>query len=202
MQVRAALPWATTHHHQARCFAHMVIATLLDRFPPSHACWPDPVEAAAFLQPFVDFTSRNPAAQRLVDACHIVLHPNAADLTDIRVVLSRDGVALAGADGAADCTPGAPLAIEAAPASLMDRILECLHQGRQRMRAEAAAETGSSPSTRQRNQCFALLLTARVQLQMSCPGKGCLRTGPLVATSARLRRSRPVGWQLGGRRSA
>ena len=131
-----ALPWATTHHHQTRCFAHMVLDTLLRHFPPSMPMWNG---RAAFLEPLQRFTADNVAARRLVSACGLVLQPDAANLADVRAMLSG-AVALAGASGLGE-------ALEAAPVPLMDRILACLQHERQQLRAGGTEHGALAPSS-------------------------------------------------------
>ena len=134
MQLCAALPWATTHHHSTRCLAHVVLSALLDHFtaPP---LLPEP-SAQLLLQPLRAFTAANPAASRLLDACGLVLQPSAARLGDVRTVLSGH-VALAGGAASAGGPP-----LEAAPVPLMDAILQCLHDRRQEARSEQITSAG------------------------------------------------------------
>jgi hypothetical protein len=120
----------------------MIIATLLEHFPLSSATWQALPSAQALLSPLQAFTAANPAAQRLVTACGLVLQPHIADLADAKTVL--DGrVALAGTEG----TAAAPVEIEAAPCHLMDRILACLHAGKQEQRRAADFVTASGANS-------------------------------------------------------
>jgi hypothetical protein len=125
MQVAAALPWATTHQHQARCFAHVVVSSLLDHFS-SPPLFPE-APACILLAPFKAFTTTNAAAVRLLQACKPVLQTDTDRLGDVMTVMSGC-VALAGASTPSDL----PLP-EAAPKPLMDAILDCLTRERQKL---------------------------------------------------------------------
>ena len=138
-QVTVALPWATTHHHQTRCFVHMVVKTLLEHFPLESATWQAMPGAATLLEQMQAFTAANPAAQRLVAACGLVLQPNMENVGNLDEVVSGR-VGLAGSEGTAQ----APMEVEAAPVPLMDRISACLQEGRRVHRAAGgnAVQTG------------------------------------------------------------
>jgi hypothetical protein len=126
VQVAAALPWATTHHHQTRCFAHLAISSLPEHFSNPPLFPEDPV--CSLLAKFKAFTTTNAAAARLLQACKPVLQPHAWGLGDVTTVMSGGG-ALAGESAGSDT-----LLLEAAPKPLMDAILDFLTTERHKMR--------------------------------------------------------------------
>jgi hypothetical protein len=137
VQVAAALPWATTHHHQTRCFSHLVLHTLLEHFPPQHACWAGAPHATLLLDPLRDFTAANPSAQRLLAACPFRAVP-AATACSPRSVLCGEG-ALAG-------KAGEPPPLELVPQHLFDDVMHFL-QGERRSKKGGAVATGACSSS-------------------------------------------------------
>ena len=131
VQVAAVLPWATTHHHQTRCYAHVLLHSILQHFTPgSAACWAHSGHhCTAILQSIKGFTSSNPHAAKLVASAKLALQPEFAQVGSLRVLLAGQ-VALAGSHEAV---------LESAPESLLDRIDSLLLAERHSKRSAAAA---------------------------------------------------------------
>lgn len=143
LQVAAVLPWSSHHHHQTRCFAHVLLHSLLQHFPPDNAIWARAGPCGrALLHSIQTFASSNPAAAKLIASVGLALPPDSPQIGSLQALLAGH-VTLAGANGSA---------LEWAPQPLMDRIDRLLQAERHSKRVAAsaapAAYDGSQQGTR------------------------------------------------------
>lgn len=131
VQVAAVLPHVSTHHHQTRCFAHLILHGLLCKYPHLTATVPGSLGVgAAALRALKAFTEANPHAQRLLEACPVTFDVRARDLCHPRMVLRGAALLIGTAD---------PEPVECAAVPMLDRVASFLEQERSKLREQAAA---------------------------------------------------------------
>lgn len=128
-QVAVVLPHISTHHHQTRCFAHLVLHGLLREYP--YLTTSAAGVGTAALQALLRFTETNPHAQRLLEVCPMSFAICARDLCHPRLVLRSGTVLLGGTD---------PEPVECAPGAALDRIAAFLEMERRKLREGAAVD--------------------------------------------------------------
>eukprot|EP00892_Ulva_mutabilis_P002313 jgi/Ulvmu1/12082/UM084_0005.1 len=134
--VSAVLPHISTHHHQTRCFAHVILHGLLCAYPHLTADrGSGPHVGAAALRALQRFTETNPHAQRLLAACPLSFAVRVRDLCHPRHVLRGATVLIGGSEREP---------IECAPVPALDRIGAFLEQERSKVRESAGGTVGES----------------------------------------------------------
>jgi hypothetical protein len=142
VQVTIVLPWASTHHHQTRCFAHIVLHALLSAYPELLPPRVDlhtgaGAQRAAFagaelLQEIFSFTEQNPSAKKLIISCPLTLGTDFSSLGHPSSVLSGRSVLV----GQCELDP-----VECAPVSVLEQLVAFLEEERRRRRQAATASS-------------------------------------------------------------
>jgi hypothetical protein len=140
VQISIIIPWVSTHHHQTRCFAHLIVYTLLCAHPDllmtstesgSHGpC------GAQFLREFVSFTQQNAAAQRLLETCPLSLSTDFARLAHPKSLLQAQSVLV----GACESEP-----VECAPVSVIQQLGDFLEAERKTLRQQQSCISDQEP---------------------------------------------------------
>ena len=128
LQVEITLPWVSTHHHQTRCFAHLIVHGLVsahtELFIAGEA---SESYSAQLLQQLLAFTAHNPAAQRLLDACPLPLDTDFGRLSDPSCLLQGKSVLV----GSCESEP-----VECATASAIEQMSTFLEVERRCLRQQ------------------------------------------------------------------
>lgn len=89
VQVAAALPWGSSHHHHTRNFVHLVTHHLLEAFPMQGTIWQTavPDATADVLTPLAIFTDEHPAAVKTRRVVSVIIEENPWTLATPRRIL-------------------------------------------------------------------------------------------------------------------
>jgi hypothetical protein len=132
------MPWVSTHHHQTRCFAHLVLHSLVAAYPAlffsSEAA---NSYASVLMKQMMAFTAQNPAAQRLLEACPLSLHTDFAMLSHPRCLLQGQNVLV----GSCEADP-----VECAPLGVIGQFAAFLEAERKRLRQQ---QSSAAPESQQ-----------------------------------------------------
>jgi hypothetical protein len=164
LQISIIIPWVSTHHHQTRCFAHLIVYTLLCAHPDllmisteSDSCGPC---GAQFLREFISFTQQNAAAQRLLETCPLSLSTDFARLSHPKSLLQAQSVLV----GACESEP-----VECAPVSVIQQLGDFLEAERKALRQQQSCSSDQEPQS-------AIAAPAVVPTPLSAPAIGELNS--------------------------
>lgn len=128
LQVSITMPWMSTHHHQTRCFAHLVVHSLVTAHPELFTS-PEASSsyASQLLQDLLTFTAQNPSAQRLLEVCPLSLDTDFARLSHPSCLLQGRSVLV----GLCDSEP-----VECATVSVIEQMGAFLEAERKTLRQQ------------------------------------------------------------------